>query len=206
MEYVTLIILWCMWCGIHSGMIASSVVSYLKNKLGSHYKYYRLFYNLVAVATLFPLVIYNRTIQSPILFSWQGYLTIIQIILLIVVISLFIAGGLKYDMLQLLGIRQIKSGKIHSTLSESGDINTSGIMGVTRHPWYLAAIIIIWIGYREMTVSTLIVNTILSVYIFIGTILEERKLIIELGDNYLDYKNKVSMLFPTKWIFSKLNL
>ena len=107
--------------------------------------------------------------------------------------------------MQLLGIRQIKSGKSHSTLSESGDIKTSGILGITRHPWYLAVMIFVWIGYREMYISTLIVNIILSIYVIIGTVLEEKKLIIELGDNYQEYKEKVSMLFPIKWIFSKLN-
>jgi protein-S-isoprenylcysteine O-methyltransferase Ste14 len=106
--------------------------------------------------------------------------------------------------MQVLGIRQIKSGKSHSTLSESGDIDTSGILSLTRHPWYLATLILVWTYFREMYVSTLIVNIILTIYLIIGTILEERKLIIELGDSYRDYMNRVSMLFPTKWILSKL--
>jgi protein-S-isoprenylcysteine O-methyltransferase Ste14 len=118
--------------------------------------------------------------------------------------SLFIAGLFKYDILQVLGIRQIKSGKSHATLSESGDIDTSGILSITRHPWYLATIMLVWTYFREMYVSTLIVNIILTIYLIIGTILEERKLIIELGDSYRHYINRVSMLFPTKWILSKL--
>ena len=55
-----------------------------------------------------------------------------------------------------------------------------------------------------MYVSTLIVNIILTIYLVTGTVLEEKKLIIELGDNYRDYVDRVSMLFPAKWIFSKL--
>ena len=114
----------------------------------------------------------------------------------------FIFYLLKYDLLQLIGFRQIKYGKLDSALSESGELDTSGILGLTRHPWYLAVIIFIWIAYREMYVSTLIVNIILTIYVVMGTVLEERKLIIEFGDNYRDYKNRVSMLFPVKWIFS----
>jgi protein-S-isoprenylcysteine O-methyltransferase Ste14 len=129
---------------------------------------------------------------------------IVQTALFIIVISLFVSGALKYDMLQFIGIRQIKSGRSHSALSKGGQIDTSGILSLTRHPWYLAAIILVWIAYREMYVSTLIVNMILSIYLLIGTVLEERKLILELGDNYRDYKNRVSMLLPTKWMFSKL--
>lgn len=107
-------------------------------------------------------------------------------------------------MLNFFGIRQIISGKSQSTLSESGEINTSGILSITRHPWYLATIIFIWINYREMYVPTLIVNILLTIYLIIGTILEERKLIIELGDSFRNYIQSVSMLFPTKWILSKL--
>ncbi|NQU81709.1 MAG: hypothetical protein HQ543_09345 [Bacteroidetes bacterium] len=68
----------------------------------------------------------------------------------------------------------------------------------------MAVIILVWIDDREMYVSTLIVNIILTIYLVIGTVLEEKKPIIELGDSYRDYMDRVSMLFPIKWIFSKL--
>ena len=204
MEYLLLIILCCMWCAIHSGMISLSFDKFVRIRLESNYKFYRLLYNLVALATFVPLVLYELSLKGPVLFRWQGNYFFLQITLLVIVILLFISGGLKYDMPQLFGIRQIKSGRAHSTLSESGDINTSGILGITRHPWYLAAIIFIWICYRDMYISTFIFNIILSIYIIIGTVLEERKLIIELGDSYQDYKENVSMFFPTKWIFSKV--
>ena len=206
MKYLTLILLWTIWCAIHSGMISLTVNNYLKNSLGSYYKFYRLFYNLVALVTIIPLIFYSLSVKSPVLFRWQGYLTIVQFALLIIVISLIISGGLKYDLLQFLGIRQIKSGKSHSTLSQSGDIDTSGILNLTRHPWYLAAIIFVWIVNREMYLSTLLINIILTIYLVIGTVLEEKKLIYEWGDHYRDYIDRVSMLFPAKWIFSKLSI
>jgi protein-S-isoprenylcysteine O-methyltransferase Ste14 len=131
-------------------------------------------------------------------------MTVVQTVLLLIVVLLIVFGGLKYDLLQFLGIRQIKSGESPSTLSPSGDIDTTGILKLTRHPWYLAAIIFIWIINRELSVSNLILNTVLTIYLVIGTILEEKKLIYELGDRYRSYTEKVSMLFPAKWLFSKL--
>ena len=204
MEYWILIILWSTWCIIHSGMISLTVTDYLKNRFGTYYKYYRLFFNLVAFTTFLPLLVYSKSLKGPVLFRWAGYLTIIQIAFLIIAIFLFIAGGLKYDILEFIGIRQIKTGKSHYTLSESGDIDTEGILSITRHPWYLAAIIFVWVVNREMYAATLIVNIMLTNYLIIGTFLEERKLIIELGDTYIEYRKRVSMLFPTKWILSKL--
>jgi protein-S-isoprenylcysteine O-methyltransferase Ste14 len=204
MKYTFLIISWVTWCVIHSGMIALTLTAYLKNRLGRYYKFYRLFYNLAALITLIPLIFYSQGLKGPVLFQWEGYMTFVQFLLFALAIILFVAGSLKYDMLQFLGIRQIKSGKSYSSLSESGEIDTSGILRLIRHPWYLAGIIFLWVDYREMYFSTLIVNVILTTYLFIGTILEERKLVIEFGDSYRDYMHRVSMLFPTKWIFSKL--
>ena len=186
-------------------MISITVTGYLKKRLGSYYKFYRLFFNLFAFSTLIPLILYSLSLRERIIFRWEGSLIIIQIALLIIAMSLFVAGALKYDMLRFLGIRQVKSGKSFSTLSESGDIDTSGVLGITRHPWYLGAIIFIWIYYREMYVSTLLVNIILTIYLLIGTVLEERKLVMKFGDRYRDYRKRVSMLFPAKWIVSKLS-
>jgi methanethiol S-methyltransferase len=204
MKYTVLIILWFLWCLIHSGMISLTINDYLKNRFGRYYKFYRLFYNLTALITLIPLIIYSQSLKGSVLFQWEGCMMFVQFLLIAAAITLFAAGALKYDMLQFLGVQQIKSGKSHSTLSEIGEIETSGILGITRHPWYLAAIIFVWVDYREMYVSTLIVNILLTIYLFIGTALEERKLIIQLGDTYKDYMNRVSMLFPMKWIVSKL--
>lgn len=36
-------------------------------------------------------------------------------------------------------------------------------------------------------------------YIFYGTILEERKLVTELGDAYRIYQQRVPMLVPIRW-------
>jgi len=198
MEYLALIIFWITWCVIHSVLISLTVKDYLKIRLGIYYRFYRLFYNLVALTTFIPLVLYSQSLKGLVLFRWQGYMTMVQCVLLVIVMALTISGLLKYDLLQLIGFRQIKYGKSDSALSESGELDTSGILGLTRHPWYLAVIIFVWIGYREMYVSTLIVNIILTVYVVTGTILEERKLTVKFGDNYRDYKNRVSMLFPVK--------
>ena len=204
MKYYPLIILWITWCAIHSAMISLTLNDYLKSRFERYHRFYRLFYNLVALITVIPLILYSRSLKGPVLFRWEGYMTFVQFLLLATAITLFIAGALKYDMLQFFGVRQIKSGKSYATLSESGEIVTSGILSLIRHPWYLGAIIFTWVYYREMDVSTLIVNILLTAYLVIGTFLEERKLIIELGDSYKDYKDRVSMLIPTKWIFSKL--
>lgn len=205
MGYILLIILCSVWCTIHSGMISLVVTDHLKEKLGSKYRFYRLFFNFVALFTLIPVLHYCESLRGQVIFRWDGFLLVLQLIFGATALFFFVSGTLKYNMLEFFGVMQILSGNSHSTLSENGNIETSGILSLTRHPWYLATIIFIWVCNSDMYISTLIMNTIFTVYILIGTVLEERKLITEFGGNYREYQKRVSMIFPFKWLFSKIS-
>ncbi len=193
-----------MWCAIHSGMICLKVTEYLKLRLGTYFRFYRLIYNLVAIVTIIPVISFGDSIEGSLIFQWEGYLLILQILLLAISIFLFIAGAKHYDIFQFLGIRQIWTGKSHSVITKGGELKTDGILSVTRHPWYLAAILLIW--SREFDLSVLITNIILTLYLIIGTLLEEQKLFYEYGESYRKYQKKVSMLIPFKYFLPGLVL
>jgi protein-S-isoprenylcysteine O-methyltransferase Ste14 len=199
MEYALLIVLWCLWCILHSGMISQWMTDYLKARLGNRYRYYRLVFNGVSILTLAPLLIYGRRIDAPVLYEWHGPLLWLRFVLLAAAIGLFVMGAQKYDMLSFAGIRQLRSGHRHAVMSESGAIDTSGILGLIRHPWYLGALFFIWSDDATITVTSLIVDLLLTIYVVCGTLLEERKLVVELGDAYRQYQKQVPMLFPTRW-------
>jgi len=55
-----------------------------------------------------------------------------------------------------------------------------------------------------LDVSGLITNIILTIYLVVGTVLEERKLLMEYGEDYRQYQKKVSMLIPFKYLKSKI--
>jgi protein-S-isoprenylcysteine O-methyltransferase Ste14 len=115
---------------------------------------------------------------------------------------LFFLGGRHYDVLQLLGIKQIKEGISGKAITDSGELDTSGVLGITRHPWYLATILLIWA--RQLDVSAIFVNVIFTSYLIVGTYLEEKKLAREFGEKYLIYQKRVSMLIPYKWLKSTI--
>jgi protein-S-isoprenylcysteine O-methyltransferase Ste14 len=184
-------------------MISLRFTDYLKRKLEAQYRFYRLFYNIIAVITLIPVLLYSRNLSGYVVFYWSDSFYVIKMILMTVVVLLFIFGALKYDMFELLGIRQIVSGKSGLAIAKDGNISTSGILSLTRHPWYLAALIFIWICDQTISTSTLIINIILTGYIVLGTMIEEKKLIAKYGDEYRQYQKEVSMLFPLKWIVSR---
>jgi protein-S-isoprenylcysteine O-methyltransferase Ste14 len=61
---------------------------------------------------------------------------------------------------------------------------------------------IIWA--RGLDVSALITNIILTAYFIVGTVLEERKLLLEYGEAYRRYQKQVSMLVPFKYLRARL--
>ncbi len=128
---------------------------------------------------------------------------VFQVLLLIISALLLFAGTRHYDMLQFLGVRQIRTGTSHSVLTETGTLDTGGILGITRHPWYLATIMLMWA--RGLDVSALITNIILTIYLIVGTVLEERKLLMEYGEDYRGYQKEVSMLIPFKYVKSRIH-
>jgi protein-S-isoprenylcysteine O-methyltransferase Ste14 len=79
--------------------------------------------------------------------------------------------------------------------NESQTLNTGGLYRYVRHPLYSAGMILLWAS-PTMTTNYFLVSICLSVYILIGAYFEERKLIIEYGDSYLEYMKKVPMLIP----------
>ena len=203
-DIITLLLLWFAWCIIHSGMISLTVTKYLERRLSNNFRYYRLIYNLMAVTTLLPVILYSQSIHSRVIFQWDGSLFWIRAILLTCSILLFHLGSKHYSFRQFLGFRQINSGNSHKSLTKSGALNTSGILNVTRHPWYLATLLIIWSLRQELDTVAILSNSILTCYVIVGTILEEIKLVAEYGEEYNTYKKNVSMLIPIKYLKSRI--
>ena len=201
-EYCKLAIYVSIWCAIHSTMISLPVTNYVKKTSPHYYKFYRLFFNLIALLTLVPVIWFKYTLQSKIFFNWDGVLFIIQIMLVASGITLFMLGAKQYDSKRFLGLSQIKENDSAMGISESGNLNTSGILGIIRHPWYTGLLLVLWA--QPVDISTFILNSIFTVYLYIGVNLEETKLKNEFGEAYSQYQRNVAMLFPVKWAFKKL--
>jgi len=193
-----LVALWVLWCAVHSLLIAPAVKDGMAAFLGPRMRYYRLFYNAVAVVTAAPLVYFGLARNGPYLLVWQGGLRAVRLLLLGLAVYLFAAGARNYDGAGMLGLRQLKEGDDCTVPAKDCRLETGGILGVIRHPWYTGGIILLWA--RDIDSAGLAVSSVLSAYLLLGAWLEERKLTALYGDAYRRYRKRVSAFIPLKWI------
>jgi protein-S-isoprenylcysteine O-methyltransferase Ste14 len=201
-EYTLLIIVWIAWCTLHSALVSLSLTEPLRERFPYASRYHRIVYNVMAVATLAPVLLYTFSLRGTPIFSWQGQWRFVQIALTVSAMVFFVAGARHYDLFQFLGLRQLKDEKACSVLTDDCSLDTSGVLSLVRHPWYTGGILILWA--RSLDTSAILTNLVLTGYFVVGTCLEERKLTAQFGQEYADYQQRVSMFLPVKWIAGRM--
>ena len=64
-----------------------------------------------------------------------------------------------------------------------------------RHPLYFFALVLFW-SCPAITLDRLLFNVLWTVWVILATFLEERDLVSQFGDPYIQYKRDVPMIFP----------
>ncbi len=64
-----------------------------------------------------------------------------------------------------------------------------------RHPLYFFVLVMLW-SSPDLSTDRLLFNFLWSGWIYVGTILEERDLVSDFGEDYLRYQQQVPMLIP----------
>ena len=197
-RYLTLALVWAIWCALHSLMISPPITGFIARRLPGLVRYYRLLFNAVALGTLIGVVGYGAAFQGPVIFGWNGWLRIVQTILLAAAIGLFAAGARRYDLRQFLGLRQARSENTCHVLTDDCHLDTQGVLGLVRHPWYSGGILLIWA--RQLDAAAVVTNLVLTLYFIVGAMIEEEKLRAQFGAEYEAYRRRVSMLVPIRWV------
>ncbi len=202
-DHFILAFLAALWCALHSLLIGRRFSAWWERRLGAGARYHRLLYNLFAVATLVPVLGYAYRLRAEPWFDWSGPWRVPQALLLGAALTLFLLGARKYDARRFLGLRQIREGaRGQAGISASGGLDTSGVLQFVRHPWYSGLLLALWA--RPLDAAALVLNTVFSLYLLIGSRLEERRLMAEFGDAYRAYRQEVSALVPVRWLRRRL--
>ncbi len=204
MDYLLLTTAWGGWCAMHSLLIAPSVTGFMRSRFPGSDRWYRIFYNSFSLITLIPLLYYTMSFESTAVFRWEGIWQVLRFAFLLLAFILFREGAKKYALDYFLGIKQLQTGKNNALLNDKKTFAQTGAFGLIRHPWYAGSLLLVWSVLPDYTAATIIISSILSIYLIAGTFLEERKILVECGESYRLYQKQVSMLFPWKWLVRRL--
>jgi protein-S-isoprenylcysteine O-methyltransferase Ste14 len=154
-------------------------------------RWYRLVYNIVAVVTLLPLLPLLAGLPDQTLYvvpaPWRWLLLSGQAL----GVLLLLAALRQTDAAHFLGLRQPGD----ATPDAESPLTTQGFYAYVRHPMYSAGLLIIWLS-PAMSANMLVVALFWTLYMYVGSFHEERRLIHEFGDAYRAYQQQVPRLIP----------
>lgn len=195
MKYIILSLVWAGYCAVHSYLISIKFTNVLARLLKNYYAFYRLFYVIFSFVTLVLVINYTSTVDNEIIITYAPPWSIIRYALMYGSLLMFFwAFFFNYDSLSFFGIRQMLQFGKEKNINASVGLKKNGLLGITRHPMYLA--LIIYLLSQNFRMADIVVNIVLIIYVIVGTKLEEKKLVLEFGDTYIKYQQEVPMLIP----------
>jgi methanethiol S-methyltransferase len=191
-DVTMLVILAAAWVGyfaLHSWFASVFVKQRLEHAVGRPIASFRLMYNGIAALTLVgPLAALVRARSSVVLPTPPAIQLTLDIIALLCVAA-FLATLHNYRLRNFLG-----AACGTSAMDDGGKLNVSGLNRFVRHPWYFLGLIIVWT--RPMDPAWMVTTAVVTLYLLVGTWLEERKLVIAFGSAYQTYQQSVPALCP----------
>jgi len=185
---------WLSFAFGHSLLAGGSVKRRLQSWLGAGY---RLAYNVLAGLHLTLLVVLGAVLFGTELdFDRPWLLVGCQWLLVVAGITVMSAGMVTYDLGRFIGISQWRTARAGGALAEDEPLRLEGPHRWVRHPVYAGAHLFMWGGaINELGLTTAVW---VSLYLLVGMMLEERRLIALYGEAYRVYRAAVPALIPWK--------
>jgi len=189
-SHCILAIFWIGYCTLHSVLASAGVKVWIQKTMKVSIQFYRIGYTIFSFLGLVGILIYQFSLQTKLLFVPSFAVSLIGIIMMASGAVIMVLMIWKYFM-QLSGLRWLSRGKVSSKLE------VNGLHRYVRHPLYLGTFVFLW-GWFLLypSLSFLICCSFITIYTLIGLRFEEKKLIKEFGDEYVQYQKKVPRLIP----------
>jgi protein-S-isoprenylcysteine O-methyltransferase Ste14 len=178
----------------HSGMVRKSFRQRLARSLPAEYE--GAVYAIASgIALLVLMVLWQKA--APTLTAPRGVFRWLFYIAYLLSFAGFIWGARALGAFDPYGLRPIL-GRLRGKKPRRMSFVVKGPYRWVRHPLYLLMILMIW-SCPDLTADRLLFNGLWTVWIVIGSILEERDLVFEFGDVYREYQRRVPMLIPRRF-------
>lgn len=194
-DAILLSLIWIGYFLIHSLLASLTVKSRVASARPDFMPAYRLTFNLVAVALLVVPVWLLFTGEKTVLWDYQGWFSWMMNGFALLAVVAFVVSLKYYDGDEFLGLRQLRDHE--QRIEDQENLHLSPFHRFVRHPWYSFALVLIWT--RPMDSLMLVSAVLMTAYFFIGSRLEEKKLIEYYGNVYRHYLERVPGLIPLPW-------
>lgn len=181
----------------HSFTADPRVKQWIQQRMGerAYQGWYRFLYNLFAVVTLAPIMVYIWITGSVIYAVPPEVEDIFYVLQLIgsigVVISL-----LQIDLMRFVGIAQIIAYLRNEPLPLPPEkLQTRGLYRLVRHPLYFFSLMSLWF-ISPMTDTMLVFNVAATLYFVVGSLIEEKRMLRYFGEEYRAYQAQVAWMIP----------
>jgi len=157
--------------------------------------YHGAFYGLTSALAFLPVMFFWQ--KSPTLIaSADGIAYWLLRAIFLLCLAGFVWGVKSLGSFDALGVKPLMR-HISNRPAKPQQIAARGCYRWVRHPLYLFMIVLIW-SCPVLTLDRLIFNIMWTIWIVIGTFLEDRDLHWEFGSQYQQYSEQVPMLIPSK--------
>ena len=182
---------WLLYFYLHSLLAATSVKVFFAKKFNiKSARTYRIAYNIIGLAGILLLFYFQFIIPSIFLLK-PGLITIcIALVLMLAGLIIMFISIKNYDWKSFIGISDEKNYALV----------IAGMNKYVRHPLYSGTMLFvtgyfIWQPYFK----NFLLMILMWIYLAIGIIYEERKLVKLYGDVYKNYQLKVKKMIPFIW-------
>jgi methanethiol S-methyltransferase len=154
--------------------------------------YYGALFSITSAIILYCLMIFWQSGNVMIALSPVLQTTMQVIFFLAIAFNMWSMMILNVDVY---GTKPLTKKAEEETTTESVEIIVKGPYKLVRHPLYFASLVMIW-ATPVLTTDRLLLNIILTTWIYFGTKWEEKDLVSKHGEQYVNYINEVPMLIP----------
>ncbi|MCG7907588.1 MAG: hypothetical protein JAY67_04460 [Candidatus Thiodiazotropha taylori] len=194
-DLILLALLWLGYFLIHSSLASLTVKQWLASRFPRLNPWYRILFNLLATLLLIPPLIMAWTLRSDPLWVWQGVWSLLAYTLMLLACLGFVWSLRFYDGQEFLGFSQL--ARRQQQTADQEKLHISPMHRYVRHPWYSLGLLLVWT--QDMDPARLVSAISITLYLWLGSRLEEQKLVTFHGTIYQEYRRRVPGLIPRPW-------
>ncbi|MDD1758673.1 MAG: isoprenylcysteine carboxylmethyltransferase family protein [Methanotrichaceae archaeon] len=181
------------FAALHSLLASLRAKTIARGLIGSKVDpWYPIFFSVVAVITIFPLVAMLILFPGHVLYivpsPWIWFFFLTQLLIGTGSLRAFLDAPHRF-------LIRAQLAEAHSP--DRLQLGIKGIYCWIRDPFLLSGLLIIWLT-PFMTENLLLIYLIITVYLFLGSLHWESRLLTQFGEAYVFYQNKVPRMIPQR--------